>query len=145
MKKNVFIKVIAIALVAVIGASLAGCSGLKESDVSYAGPAMDNVLAGIKDKDLNKFTKDMTDTHKSAYTQDVFDGFVRLLQDKIGDYESKVFAGAAPATEDNVTYTKVIYSAKYTKETGNVIITIVFDAQQKVAGLFFSSPNLLKK
>lgn len=87
----------------------------------------------------------MDDTMKKAYTQDTFNSFVSLLQTKIGDYQSKTFAAAAPATENNVTYTKVIYKAKYTKETGDVLITVVFDEQKKIAGLFFSSPNLAKQ
>lgn len=146
MKKTIWIKALAVALTAVLGFSLAGCSGgLSESEVSYAGPALDNVLAGIKDKDLSEFSKDFDDTMKNIYTQEVFDDFVSLLQTKIGDYVSKTFGAAAPATENNVTYTKVIYKAKYTNETSDVLVTIVFDGQQKVTGLFFSSPNLAKQ
>lgn len=148
MKKSVLVKFVCLLLAAVAGLSLTGCAGLKESDVSYAGPMLDNILACIQDKDLSGFSKDFDDTLKKDYTEDVFNSFVSLLEEKIGGYESKSFEAAALVTENDVTFTKVIYKAKYTKENGSVLITLVFDevnGQKKVAGLFFSSPNLAKQ
>lgn len=148
MEKKVWIKVLAAALIAAVVFSFAGCSSLSETDVSYAGPMLDNVLTGIKDNNYAEFTKDMDDAMKKALPEDTFHSMVATFQEKIGDYQSKTFGAAAPATENNVAYTKVIYKAKYTKETGDVLITISFtdsNGTKKVSGLLFSSPNLLKK
>jgi hypothetical protein len=140
----------AAALLAVIsGMLLAGCAaGLKETDVSYAGPMLDQVLLGIKDRDYDAFSKDFGPEMKAAMTEDSFNQLADLLQTKVGDYESKQFASAVNANEKGKAYTRVIYNAKYTDEDGTVVITIVFGGEEgarTVEGLFFSSPNLLKQ
>jgi hypothetical protein len=141
MKKNVFAKVISLGLIVLMGASLAGCAGsLKESDVSYAGPMLDNVLAGIKDNNYSEYSKDFDDTMKNAMPQDKFSQMVTQIQSQLGDYVSRTFEAAAPVTQDNVNYTKVVYKGKFSKTTKDVMITISFDevnGQKKVAGIFF--------
>lgn len=125
----------------------AGCSNAKkltESDVSYAGPILDNILSGIKDKDYDKFSKDFSTTLKNAITKSKFEVLVDTLNSKIGDYNSRTFSGASKTRSNNMDMDVVVYNAKFSKESGNVLITISFSGSKLVEGLYFSSPNLAK-
>ncbi len=139
MKKSLGMKAFAIALMAAVVFSFVGCSGsVKESDVSYAGPALDNVLAGIKDNDYAMFSKDFEDNLKNQITEDSFHTLASSLQTQIGDYQSRTYAGAVASTQNNVQYMTVLYKAKYTK--ADVQITIAFSGNNgayKVSGLWF--------
>lgn len=141
MKKNILLKAIALGMVLLVCAALAGCAGkLSESDVSYAGPMLDNVLAGMKDKDYNEFSRDFSDTMKSSVTQDGFISLVDTLQTQAGDYQEKTFSSAAATTQNNQNYTLVIYKAKYSKATADVTIKISFsdnNGTKIVEGLWF--------
>ena len=127
---------------------LVGCGGLSESDVSYAGPMVDNVIGGLADRDYDMFSRDFSDTLKSALTEENFDTFADLLDEKIGSYESKNFGGASPTTQDDVDMTVVVYKAKFSKETSNVLITVKFSGEsgdETIEGIYFNSPNLQKQ
>lgn len=120
---------------------------LTEADVPYASDMVDNMLAGIKDKDYAKFSRDFTDTMKSALTEDKLDQLADMLESKIGDYESRTFGQAANVAQNGINYTVIIYTAKYTEESGNVIITVSFtdnNGVKQIGGLNFNSPNLRK-
>lgn len=149
MKKNYFSKISAITvIIMMVGTLLIGCSHkITESDVTYGSAITDNVLEGIKNKDYNKFTRDFSDTMKKAIPEQSFNSLADKLNTKIGDYSSKTFSGAAKNKKDNKEYTVVVYKAKYTKESGDVLITITFsdnNGKKAVDGLFFKSPNLTK-
>ena len=151
MKRNVLSKiVIMIAITLIAGTLLSGCGAksLSESDVSYAGPILDNVLTGIRDNHYNEFSRDFSDKMKTTLTQENFEILVTTLNSKIGDYENKSFSGATNTIKDNNTYTVVIYKAKYSKETNDVQITITLsdnNGRKIVEGLLFNSPNLKKQ
>ena len=149
MKKNYLGRIFIFALITIMaGVLLTGCGQkLTEADVSYGSEITDNVLQGIKDKDYNKFARDFSDTMKNAITEQSFNSLTGNLNTKIGDYKSKTFSGASKTKKDNKEYTVVVYKAKYTKETGDVLITITFsdnNGKKMVDGLFFKSPNLAK-
>lgn len=119
-----------------------------EADVPYASDMVDNMLAGIKEKDYAKFSKDFTDTMKSAMKEDSLNQLADMLSSKIGDYESKTFGQAANVTQGGLAYTVIVYTAKYTKESGDVIITVSFidnNGTKQIGGLNFNSPNLRAK
>jgi hypothetical protein len=121
---------------------------ITEADVPYSGDMVENLLTGINNKDLAKFSRDLDAMMKGYYTEAAFSDFVNLLETKIGSYESKAFAQASNVTQKGVDYTVVIYSAKYTKESEGVIITVSFsdnNGVKQVAGLFLNSPNLRKQ
>ncbi len=151
MKRNVLSKIfIMLAITLIAGTLLPGCGAerLSESDVSYAGPILDNVLTGIRDNHYDEFSRDFSDKMKTALTQENFEILVTTLNSKIGDYESKSFSGATNAIKDNNTYTVVIYKAKYSKETNDVQITITLsdnNGKKLIEGLLFNSPNLKKQ
>ncbi|QAT40897.1 DUF3887 domain-containing protein [Clostridium sp. JN-9] len=149
MKKNYLGRIFIFALITIMaGVLLTGCGQkLTEADVSYGSEITDNVLEGIKDKNYNKFSRDFSDTMKNAITEQSFNSLTGNLNTKIGDYKSKAFSGASKTKKDNKEYTVVVYKAKYTKETGDVLITITFsdnNGKNMVDGLYFKSPNLAK-
>ena len=151
MKKGILFKCISVGLVILVGASLSGCAGgdkLTESDVIYAAPLVDNVLAGIKDNNYSEFARDMSDTAKSQVTQSNFGTLVNMLQTKIGDYESRTFSGASTVIQNNVVYTVIVYNAKYTKETASVLITVTLNdnnGKKQIDQFILNSPNLRKQ
>ena len=64
-----------------------------------------------------------------------------LIHSKIGDYVSKEFF----KTESQNQYTAVIYKARFTQETEDVIVRVVFQETEdvvRIAGLWFDSPKL---
>ena len=149
MKKGFLFKAVSFGLIVLMGMSAAGCAAkLSETDISYAGPMVDNLLAGIKDSNYTEFSKDFTDTMKGALNQDNFDALVTMLQTKIGDYQSRSFSGASATTQNNTNIMVVVYKAKYTKETGDVVITVSFSDNngiKQIAGFYLNSPNLQKQ
>jgi len=62
----------------------------------------------------------------------------KQIQSAVGNYQSKEFG--IVSTLNNIVTIK--YHAKYTLEPGGVWVTISFDSDQKVAGLYFNSPKL---
>jgi len=142
MKRYIYLITAAIVIIAFV---LTGCGQITEADVPYASDMVDNVLAGIKDRDYAEFSRDFTDDVKSALTEDKINSLADLLESKIGDYESKTFGQAADKAQNGINYTMVVYTAKYTKESGDVIITVSFtdnNGIKQIGGLNFNSPNL---
>ena len=55
--------------------------------------------------------------------------------------------GASQTTAKGTAYDTAVYRAKYTQESGDVVITITFcdeNGAKVVAGLYFNSANLAK-
>ncbi|KLU62380.1 hypothetical protein CEB3_c12410 [Peptococcaceae bacterium CEB3] len=150
MKRNGLEKAMIMTVVIfMLGSLLTGCGSQKisQSSVSYAGPILDNVLAGIKDKDYAQFSRDFGSAMKNGLPQDKFDTLVSWLNSKVGNYESKTFSGATTKEKDNKTFTIVVYKAKYSKEPKGVLITLSLGdsgGKKVVEGLYFNSPNLQK-
>ncbi len=107
---------------------------------AYADPETENVLASLNNNDYAAFSKDLDQAMKSAFTQQSFDQLRNQIKSAVGDYRSKYFRAA---TMQN-TITTVIYLTSYSDEPSAVWVTISFDPDQKVAGLYFSSPKLLQ-
>jgi hypothetical protein len=148
MKKYILLGLAALLALSVI---LAGCGGnsqeggaLNAEDVAYAEPIVDNILAGIKDRDYAVFSRDFSDTMKTLMPEDSLGSLAELLASKVGEYQSKSFAQAADVTQNGAQYTVVTYTAKFSDEPGDVLIIVTFsgDAEKKVDGLFFNSPKL---
>jgi hypothetical protein len=154
-----------IAIVAVLTLSMiAGCGGgspsqspaqsgaqassgdvtLTEENAAFAEPIVDNLLAGIKDKDYAVFSRDFSDAMKSAITEDSFISLADMLATKIGEYEKRNFIHATSMTKNGIVSTVVAYAALYSNEPGDVVITVIFsgDNEKKVDGLDFNSPKL---
>jgi outer membrane murein-binding lipoprotein Lpp len=147
-------------------ALLAGCGGMKETDevsqqtvvtdqetdqasqepdVSYADDMVENMLAGLNQNDYAVFSRDFSDAMKAAINETAFESMLELFISTIGEYENKHFYQAADTTQNGVVLTVVVYTAQYTQESGDVIITVYFGGEEgskKIEGLYFNSPKL---
>lgn len=143
MKRN--LTVVAVVLLMLVVAA-AGCvAKLKEADVRYAGPMVDNLLAGIAAGDYAGFSRDLDDTMLKAIDEKAFTAMVDQIRSVIGDYQSKTFTQAVNTTENNVPMTVIIYKARFSNEPADVLITVTFTdshSGKKISGLFFNSPKL---
>ena len=122
---------------------------LKENQVSYANNITENMLIGINKDDYQKYTQDANQKFKDVVNENQMKQSNKAISDKIGDYVagSKVFEGASRTSSNRNKYITVMYNSKFTNETGNVIITVTFDDNDKhqVAGILFNSEKLRKK
>ncbi len=141
MKKKGLILVMAVLMAAAL---LAGCAGLKEAAVPYANDMAENMLQGLNQNDYTVFSRDFSDKLKEGIDEAAFATMVDSLS-VIGTYENKSFSQAADTTQNDVTYTVVVYKAKYTDETADVLVTVSFGGEEgskKIEGVFFNSPKL---
>lgn len=111
----------------------------------YADPMTENLLIGRNEKNYEKYSKDFSDEMKKAITKEKFIESVDLIEGKIGKYieDSKKFYMAKK--EKN--YIIVTYKAKFTNETSDVTVRIVFEeinGEMKISGEWYDSPKLRK-
>ena len=145
MKNRFFWILTALVLLAAV---FAGCSKADETeseDYGYAEEMVDNILAGIKDRDYAVFSRDFSDTMKNALPEESFIILCDLLDSKIGEYQSRTFGGAEEVDQGGVSMTVIVYTAEYTDEPEGVIITVYFSGDEgarKVETLVFDSPKL---
>ena len=142
MKKRVLFLMMAALMAAAL---LGGCGGFKESDVAYADDMAENMLQGLSQNDYAVFSRDFSDTLKGGIDETAFAAMVEQISPVIGTYESKSFSQAADTTQNDVTYTVVVYKAKYSDEDADVLVTVTFGGEEgskKIEGVFFNSPKL---
>jgi hypothetical protein len=108
---------------------------------SYTDPVTANILGSLNNNDYTGFLKDMDSTMKAAESQKAFDQIYNLLKSHVGNYVSLEFESAANQQQ----YIVVRYLAKYSTEPDGVWITISFDKDRQVAGLYFDSPKMRAK
>jgi|WetSurMetagenome_2_1015567.scaffolds.fasta_scaffold311183_1 hypothetical protein len=107
---------------------------------TYSDPETENILISINNNDYAGFSKDLDQVMKNTLPQSAFSQLYSQIKSSIGDYISKEFAGASA----NNDVTTVLYQAQYTDEPSGVWITISFNSDKKVAGLYFNSPKMLQ-
>lgn len=111
---------------------------------NYSEPLLESILMAANKDDYSTYSKDFSDKMKEALTETNFKEQNKIIKDKIGEYKSKQFI-KAQAKDDYIT---AIYSAKYSNEPKDVMVTITFksgDENHKVEGLFMTSPKLAGK
>lgn len=122
------------------------CSKIDVNEVrEYADPMTENLLIGRNEKNYKKYSKDFSDKMKEAVSEEKFLESIGLIEGKIGKYieNSKKFN---TATKDK-NYIIVTYKAKFTDESSDVTVRIVFEdvnGEMKISGEFYDSPNLRK-
>jgi len=120
------------------------CSKINVNEVrEYADPMTENLLIGRNEKNYEKYSKDFSDEMKEAVSEEKFLESINLIEGKIGKYieNSKKFDSA---TKNNK-YIIVIYKAKFTNESSNVTVRVVFEdvnGEMKISGEFYDSPKL---
>jgi hypothetical protein len=105
---------------------------------AYADSETENVLMSLNKNDYDGFSKDFNQTMKNAIPQASFTTLYNQMTSTVGDYQSKEFE--IVSTENNII--TVEYYAKYTLEPAGVWVSISFDSNQKISGLYFNSPKL---
>lgn len=122
------------------------CSKIDVNKVrEYADPMTENLLIGRNERNYEKYSKDFSDEMKKAVTYEKFLESIKLIEGKIGKYVegSKKFY---LATKDK-NYIIVTYKAKFTMETSDVTVRVVFeekDGVMKISGEWYDSPKLRK-
>ena len=114
----------------------------KPIDVSqlraYADTETENALVSLQNNDYNGFTEDFNQTMKNSMSQSAFAKLYTLISSTVGDYQSKEFE--IVTTANNI-FT-IQYYAQYSLEPTGVWVSISFDSNQKIAGLYFNSRKL---
>ena len=111
---------------------------------NYSEPILESILMAANKDDYSTYSKDFSDKMKEALTETNFKEHNKVIKDKIGEYKSKQFV-KVQAKGDYIT---AIYSAKYSNEPKDVMVTVTFktgDENHKVEGLFMTSPKLASK
>ncbi|MDF2590985.1 MAG: uncharacterized protein K0S75_451 [Clostridia bacterium] len=88
--------------------------------------------------------EDFSDKTKATLTESNFKQQNKIVNHKIGNYESKEFV----ETQPNGEYVVAIYKGKYSNKHKDVMVSITFkngDEAHKVEGLFMTSPKLASK
>ncbi|MDI6860870.1 MAG: DUF3887 domain-containing protein [Caldisericia bacterium] len=111
----------------------------------FADPIVENLLISRNEKDYERYSKDFSDEMKRVVTKEKFLESINLIEGKIGKYIVGSKELYAAIKQKN--YIIVTYKAKFTNETSDVIIRIVFEeinGEMKVSGEWFDSPKLRK-
>jgi len=122
-----------------------GCAGGSVVDVSqvrgYADPVAEGILEAMNADDYAGYSEHFDDAMKKALPEADFMQGNGLIKAKIGDYVSKEFW----KVETQKQYTVVYYRARFTEETADVTVKVVFReiaGEMYVSGLWFDSPGL---
>jgi hypothetical protein len=95
-------------------------------------------LVSLQNNDLAGFTKDFNQTMKNAMSQPAFTKLYNLISSTVGDYQSKELE----IVSDSNNIVTIQYYAQYSQEPSGVWVSISFDSNQKIAGLYFNSRKL---
>lgn len=139
MKSNKIISILAIAIISLF--FLSGCIEVKPAGISNEQVAAitENTLLALNENDYRKFTLDFGVQMSDAFSEEQFNQLCTMLQNTSGNYISL----GTPSVSNSQGYAIYQFPAKFEKE--DVLVTITFAVGgNKIEGLFFKSPNLLK-
>ncbi len=132
---------------AAAGLLLAGCGkSLSETEVSYAGPAVDNLLEAIARKDYGQFSRDFSERMKAGIPEAGFEELAGRVEAGLGQYRGKSFLSAVPAKSPAMDLMLVKYRLSYASDS-EVTLTVYFNlagGKQVIEGLKLDSPVLAK-
>lgn len=116
----------------------------EESIQDWTDPKVENILISMNKEDYDSFSKYFSDNMKNQLNKELFNEQLLPIFDLIGEYikDTKKLLTTEALEKDNM---KLIYSADYSNESKEVIITMVFNKNSKdVEGLFISSEKIQK-
>lgn len=119
------------------------CSCSKTPPPDYSEAVAENILQGINKGDYALYSEHFDEAMKNAIPESAFKQMSANIKEKIGDYVSKEYA----AVQKQRAYTSVFYVCKFTRESGEVTVKVVFsqiDSKTYVSGLWMDSPGLRK-
>lgn len=141
-------KLVLLVLVVLVSVSLLGCGQKTDNSAvsAYADDITEKMLLAFNEENYAQYIANTDSQFKTLMSEDQMKQVNKLVRDKIGTYVSgsKKFTDAVPTTQNNQKYIAVRYTAQFTNETGDVVITMVFDDNDshQVGGIFFNSPKL---
>jgi hypothetical protein len=106
---------------------------------SYADSETENVAVSLNNNDYAGFSKDFNQAVKTLIPESAYAKLYTQIKTVVGDYQSKKFESLSQ--KNNII--TALYLAKYSSEPAGVWISISFDSDTKVGGLYFISPKLL--
>lgn len=143
MKKSLFFAVILMIV------TLTACSsGPSIDEVSaYGDSKVESMLQGYNKDDFGMFSGDFGPMMKAALTEKLFDTVIKVqVKEVIGEYQTKKLVKVTSKTNEGKDYVVAIYRAKFSKEEGDVAITVWFsdDDLKNIETVLFSSPRLIE-
>lgn len=143
MKKSLFFAVILMMV------TLTACSsGPSIDEVSaYGDPKVESMLQGYNEDDFALFSRDFGPMMKAALNEKLFDTVIKVqVKEVIGEYQTKKLVKITEKTNEGKNYVVAIYRAKFSKEEGDVAITVWFtdDELKNIETVLFSSPRLIE-
>lgn len=142
MKKKLILTVLVAFILIMTAAACA--TKVDEEVISFADGAAENILIAINDQDYESYSMDLNDAMLEAVSEQEFMKFSDYMKNTVGEYiqGSKEYLSSAIQSGVNI----VAYTADYTEETEDVIITIVVSKSNKdtyeISGTLFNSPKL---
>jgi hypothetical protein len=128
-------------ILAALALAMGSCYQQPEPD--YASAITENILQAINTGDYARYSEHFDDAMKNALPEAVFKENNTVITGKIGTYVSKEYK----TTVKQAPYTIVYYKAKFTGESKDVTVKVIFqqiDGKNYVSGLWMTSPNLSK-
>ncbi|NTW70897.1 MAG: DUF3887 domain-containing protein [Eubacteriaceae bacterium] len=143
MKKSLFFAVILMMV------TLTACSSGPSIDevAAYGDPKVESMLQGYNEDDFALFSRDFGPMMKAALNEKLFDTVIKVqVKEVIGEYQTKKLVKITEKTNEGKNYVVAIYRAKFSKEEGDVAITVWFtdDELKNIETVLFSSPRLIE-
>lgn len=129
---------------------LTACGSKMDSkEVSqFADDKAEKMLLAYNEDNYEKYVANTDSQFKTVVSEEKMKEANGMVREKIGTYVpgSKVFKDAAKTSEKDKKYVAVRYNAKFTGESENVVVTMIFDDNEshQIGGIFFNSPKLRK-
>lgn len=127
-----------------------GCGEKVDSNEikKYSDKIVEDNLIAFKNEDIKRYMESFDPKLKELLTEDKVKESMKLINSKIGTYTegSLKFQKAVKQSKDGKKYITVIYSAKFSDEPKDVVITAVFgdDENHKLQTFLLNSPKLRK-
>jgi hypothetical protein len=103
--------------VALLCAVFPGCGRvISERDLPFAGDILDNVLAGIAERDYEKFSRDFSVAMKEAIAKEGFPSVLEDLEGKLGTFVGREFLSASKTRSKLGEIVIATFRARYAKD-----------------------------
>ena len=112
-------------------------AGQSDQEVrAAADPILDNLLAGLQDRDYAKYSRDFDEKLKEAVSEEKFKATEEKIQRQLGKYQSRAYLGYL----NQKGMTMVLFKGAFDKAQGDVLIRLILVKKQGktlVTGLWF--------
>jgi hypothetical protein len=143
MKKTIYI--LAVLFIAIV---FSGCRKVDTAQVrSYADDIAENILSASSSMDYEKYINFFDPSFRYTLTEAKVASALSMIESRIGTYQpnSRVFYKAIAQSKDGKKYTTLLYKARFTGESEDVLVTIILsDEDHKVQTFLLNSPKLIK-